>query len=394
MVPSATLRTAQSLYLGGLISYPRTSSQKLPASINYGEILKKLANKYNVKKLITRKIPVEGKKTDPAHPSIYPTGNFQILSGDEEKIYNLIVKRFLALFCEDAIIDNKRIKGKIDDLIFATSGSSIRKKAWMEIYPVKFNEREIPDFNGKSKILKTRTEEKQTKPPRRYSPASIISELEKKNLGTKATRSMILETLYDRNYIKERSIEATSLGISLIETIKKHSSIIADEELTRNFEKEMNSIQTLKKDFEKGEKKIIEKAKETIKKIISQFKSKENEIGKELLSANAELNKQRKEENKLVPCGVCGKGNLIINYSKKNKKHFIACDAYPNCKNTSSLPFGMIKKSGKNCEECEYPMLLRVMRGKRPWEFCFNPECVKNKERIEKYRKKIEEENN
>ena len=52
----------------------------------------------------------------------------------------------------------------------------------------------------------------------------------------------------------------------------------------------------------------------------------------------------------------------------------------------------MIKKSEKVCESCKWPMVMRVMRGKRPWEFCFNPECEKNKERIEEYRKKKEAE--
>ena len=71
--PSRTLQIAQSLYLGGLISYPRTSSQKLPSSIEYREILKKLSDLYKAGHLITRNKPVEGNKTDPAHPSIYPT---------------------------------------------------------------------------------------------------------------------------------------------------------------------------------------------------------------------------------------------------------------------------------------------------------------------------------
>ncbi|MBS3070932.1 DNA topoisomerase I [Candidatus Pacearchaeota archaeon] len=390
MTPSKTLQIAQSLYLSGLISYPRTSSQKLPASINYEEILNNLAKKYKVEKLITKNKPVEGNKTDPAHPSIYPTGNFQIVSGDDEKIYNLIVKRFLSLFCDDAIIENKKIRTEINSLHFSLSGSAIRKKGWMEIYPAKLQEKEIPDFNEKGEILDVKIEEKQTQPPKRYSPASIIAELEKRNLGTKATRSMILETLYNRNYIKEKSIEATPLGISLIDTLNKYSPIIIDEKLTKNFEKEMNLIQTLKKRFQEKEKEIISKAEESITKIISQFKKNEKDIGKELLDANIKLNEERKIENTLNICPICKKGNLIISYSKKNKKHFVACNAYPECKNTYSLPQGFIKKAEKNCEDCNFPMLMRIARGKRPWIFCFNVSCPSNKKRIEEYRKKHE----
>jgi len=387
--PSKTLKAAQSLYLAGLISYPRTSSQKIPESINYKEILQKLAKKYQFEKLIARDKPVQGKKSDSAHPAIYPTGNFQILSGDEEKIYDLIVKRFLALFCENAIIDSKTVKAEVDNLIFSAKGSEIRKKAWMEIYPSKLKETEIPNFKGKARIMNSRTEEKQTQPPKRYTPASIISELEKKNLGTKATRSMILETLYDRDYIKEKSIEATPLGISLISTLEKYSPIIINEELTRKFESEMESIQKAKRNYKERENKIIERAKETITKIAGDFKKHEEKIGEELLQANLEHFEKEREKNKLNRCPVCKKGYLGITYSKKNKRYFVACDAYPECKNTYTLPpNSSIKKTDKICEKCGFPLLMSLKKGKKPWIFCFNPECPTNQERIKRYKKK------
>lgn len=393
ITPSNTLRAAQSLYLAGLISYPRTSSQKLPKEIGYKEILKKLAKEYKVESLIKRKTPIEGKKSDPAHPSIYPTGNKQILSGNDEKIYNLIVKRFLSLFCEDAIIDNKTVKAEVDKLIFSTRGSAIRKKAWMEIYPSKMKEAEIPDMKGEVEIIDSKIEDKETQPPKRFSPASILSALEKKNLGTKATRASILETLYDRNYIKEKSIEATPLGMSLIATLEKYSPIIIDEELTRNFEKEMESITKAKKGFEEKEKKIIDKAKITITEIAEDFEKKETEIGKELLDANVKLRAQQKEENKLTKCPKCKEGNLAITYSPKNKRFFVACDAYPKCKTTYSLPpKGKIQKTTTECKECRFPMLMALNQGRKPWFFCFNNECPTNKKRIEEYNKKKEEE--
>ena len=413
ITPANTLKAAQSLYLGGLISYPRTSSQKLPSSINYEEILNSLAKEYKAEKLIKRKKPIEGKKSDPAHPSIYPTGNKQILTGDEEKIYDLIVRRFIALFCEDAIIDRKRISAKINDLTFSTNGSQIRKKAWMSVYLTKFKEMEIPDMEGKAEIIDTRTDQKETQPPKRYTPASIISELEKRNLGTKATRSAILETLYDRGYIKEKSIEATPLGMSLILTLEKYSPIIIDEELTRSFEKEMETIQKLKKDFESKEKIVIDKAKKTITDISKDFEKYENKIGQELIEANDELRKQQRIENTLMLCPVCKtrellekeqfliqkipkekqkfskKGNLIINYSKKTRRQFVACDSYPECKNTYSLPPNdTIQKTSKACEKCSFPLLMRISKGKRPWMFCFNPNCPTNKERLDSYQNK------
>lgn len=394
ITPSKTLEIAQSLYLAGLISYPRTSSQKLPISINYKEILKKLAKIYKVERFLTRKNPLEGKKSDPAHPSIYPTGDTKKLFESEKKVYDLIVKRFLSLFCEDAIIENKIIRANVEELIFTKKGSEIRKKAWMELYPTKIKEREIPDVNGEIKIIASRIEEKETQPPKRFSPASIISKLEKKNLGTKATRAAILETLYNRGYIKDQSIKATPLGISLIGTLEKHSPIIIDEELTKSFEKEMESIQKSKKNHKQKERKIIDKAKKTIIKISEQFKEKEKEIGKELLVANLKLREQQKQENILNVCPICKKGNLAITYSKKTRRHFVACDAYPKCKTTFSLPpNGSIKKTEVICEKCGFQKLMLLKKGRKPWVFCFNTQCPTNKERIEQYRKKQLENN-
>lgn len=413
--PAKTLEIAQSLYLTGLISYPRTSSQKLPPSINYKEIISKLAKEYKLKNLLTRTKPIEGNKSDPAHPSIYPTGNLENLSGDEQKIFDLIVRRFLCLFAEDAIIENKKIKltvnikemNKVDaniknslrvsglggggeagnTLIFVTKGFSIKKISWMDIYPKKIKEKELPDLNGEVKIKEARTEEKETMPPKRYTQASLISELEKRNLGTKATRAMILETLYDRSYIKDQSIKATPLGISLIQSLEKHSPIITDEALTKEFEKDMEIIQNSKKNYLEKETKIIEKAKKTIEKISEQFKKEEKEIGKDLLEAVEKLNSQTREANILNGCPECHHGNLTIVYSKKNKKYFIACTRYPECKKTYSLPpNGLMKRSKNICEKCGFRKVLSIRKGKKPWELCFNVSCPTNKERLEKYK--------
>ncbi|MEK6895554.1 MAG: DNA topoisomerase I [Nanoarchaeota archaeon] len=383
--PARTLQIAQSLYLSGLISYPRTSSQKLPAAIGYQEILEKVAKEFNATRFLKRKTPVEGPQSDPAHPSIYPTGNFQTLSGEDEKIYNLIAQRFLALFCEDAEIDNKNVKVRIENIegYFIAKGSEIRKKGWMEIYPIKMKEKEIPDLSGIVNIINSKIEEKETQPPKRFTPASIVTELEKRNLGTKATRASIVETLYDRGYIKEKSIEATPIGMALIETLEKHSPIIIDEELTRNFENEIEIITEENKkteELKKEENKILDEAKKTITKISEQFQKEEKEIGQELVQAQDDLREIEKEQNTIMKCPQCKEGNLTIRYSKNTRRYFVGCSNYPSCKATYSLPpNALIKNTGKTSEN-NLPLLLALRKGKRPWEFEFNPNWKKENE--------------
>ncbi len=393
--PSQTLSIAQKLYLDGLISYPRTSSQKIPDSIQPKKILKELEKQFpQLTKQATRSRPIEGKKSDPAHPSVFPTGEYKQLEGNDAKLYNLIVKRFISVFSPDLVTANKRItlttnkKDKENKPItFTASGLKIVEKGWTQIYPATLEEKDLEDLNGKVKIDEIKFLEKETQPPRRYTPTSLITILEKKNLGTKTTRSMIVETLFDRGYLDGKSIKATQLGMKLIEALEKYSPIIIDEALTRKMEEEMESIQTTKeKNLNEKEREIIHKAEHIITDISKDFKTKEKEIGKELLEAIQNQRKEEQNNNTLIKCPTCKQGSLRILYSKKNQKYFVACSAYPNCRQTYSLPpNALIKKSEKDCPICHYPKLLAIKKAKRPWEFCFNPECPEVKQRREEW---------
>jgi len=393
--PSETLKIAQQLYLDGIISYPRTSSQKIPPAIEPKKILKRLEKHFPQAKEAVREKPIEGKKSDPAHPSIFPTGEFKELDGKEKQLYELIVKRFISTFAKDAIIETKKItliptNTKEKDIKFVANGLQIKEKGWTKVYPTRLEEKELPDMNGKVKIDEIKFEEKETQPPKRYTPASLISTLEKKNLGTKATRSSIVDTLFERGYLDGKSIKATPLGLKLIETLEKDSPIIIDEKLTRQLEEEMDKIQKAKsipEELEKKEKEVISKAEKVITDIAKDFKAKEEEIGKGLLSGLQTLRDEQREANTLIQCPVCKKGNLRILFNKASHRYFVACSAYPECKTTYTLPpNALIRKSDKICEECKFPKLLAIRKGKRPWEFCFNKDCPIVKKQLEEWR--------
>ena len=378
ITPAQVLQLTQSLYLEGLISYPRTSSQKLPPTIGYDKILKRLSPE--LVRNISRKIPVEGNKSDPAHPSIYPTGESAELSGDLLKIYDLIVRRFVSCFCSDVLLETKSINVIVDGKKFSAKGLNIREKGWLKVYKAKIEEKTIPDLNGKIKVKEVKIDEKETQPPHRYSEASLVSELAKRNLGTKATRALIVETLYKRGYIIDKQIKATALGINVINVLEKYSPPILDEKLTRKFEKEMDAIQTSKKG-KSEEEKIIGEAKGILTKIAEQFTKNDEKIGQELLEAQKEKRANDKIVARMMQCPRCKEGFLVVRRNKKGQQ-FLACDKYPACTQTFSLPpYGLIKKTDKICE-CGFPMLMTIRKGKRPWEFCFNPNCLKRKEKV------------
>lgn len=375
--PKDTLAIAQDLYTSGYISYPRTSSNQLPTKIGYSKILSLLAQQPNYNKLCTQLLkkgklfPNNGKKTDPAHPAIYPTGITPQLEGKSVKIYDLIVRRFMATFGEDALRETMKINIDVNREIFVAKGTRTIDKGWFIYYAdyIRLEEEELPRVkeNDIVNIKKITLYGKETQPPKRYTPASIIKELEKRNLGTKATRAQIVDTLFQRYYVHNpTSIEATELGISMIETLEKYVPKIIDEALTRHFEEEMEEIREGKKKKEV----VLEEAKDAITKVIEDFKKHEKEVGKNLKEAHWQA---KDTINTIGKCPNCKEGDLMIRKGKFGS--FAACSNYPKCKTTISLPVGAnIKSADKNCEICGYPMVKEI-RKKSAKEFCLNPNC-------------------
>ncbi len=386
--PRKTNTLAQRLYESALISYPRTSSQKIPPSIGYKEILKQLSKQKSFQEhcqeLLSRsKIsPRQGKKTDPAHPAIYPTGSRPgKLAKDQWKLYDLVCRRFFSTFGKPAKRESMRIRILVEKQPFRCSGSRTTEENWMRFYGpyAKYKENVMPDLKEgmEVKVLKLRNKGKKTKPPRRFTQASLIREMEKRQLGTKATRASIVQTLYDRGYVRGKSLEATKLGMSVVDTLSKHCPGVVSEKLTAQFEKEMESIE--KEDTDREE--VLVKAKETLTEILENFKEKEQAIGKAL----AEASKETKARNKQVaPCPECGKMLKFVT-SKRTGKRFIGCNGYSDgCRYSAPLPQrGKLSVTRRECKACGMPMIKVYRKGKRPWTFCFNLECPKKKEEEE-----------
>jgi DNA topoisomerase-1 len=391
IVPKEALSIAQELYTAGFISYPRTSSQQLPPSLKYKKIMELIAKQVEYSSLAHELLkgkltPNEGKKTDPAHPAIYPTGEIKTLKDKSKKIYDLIVRRFLATFAPPA--KRKTITAEIDvnKEPFIAKGTITTIKGWHEYYSpyADFKDEEIPQLKEQQKLKdpKVTSEEKETQPPKRYTQASLLKELEKKNLGTKATRAAIIDALYQRNYIAEKTVEATQLGMATIDTLKKYCPEIIEENLTRHFEEEMELIREEKKEPTE----VLEEAKKELKRVLDDFKKNEKKIGEGLLEATRETNRIA---NTVGPCPKCKEGTLMIRRARKFKSFFVGCSAYPKCTNLYSLPSsGLIKTTDKVCEACKHPIVLVIRAGKRPWNFCINKVCPSKEEWLKKQEEK------
>lgn len=207
ITPRHSLGIAERLYLDALISYPRTLSQKLPASIGYRRVFEGLRSnpiyERHASSLLSlgRLRPNEGKKVDPAHPAVYPTGGLpqRTLEPRESKIFDLIVRRFMATFGAPASRETIRATITVDGLKFYLRGSRILATGWIDFYQpyAKFEEVDLPAVSEGDPVRfkSVKAVEKFSRPPPRYNPSSLLREMEANEIGTKATRAEIIETL-------------------------------------------------------------------------------------------------------------------------------------------------------------------------------------------------------
>ncbi len=380
--PSRTLAIAQSLYERSYISYPRTASQKLPYTLNLPKIISEIAKNPRYSDLAnilissSRFKPVEGGKEDEAHPSIFPTGVIPTkLTDEEQKLYDLIVKRFLSCFAEWATVERSSITLDANGELYGASGTVIKQKGWISFYEpyARMDENMLPDVKVGDKVKpeKLGIKELETKPPKRYTKASLIALLERKDLGTKATRAEIIDTLFKREYIKGAMIETTEFGLSVHNALNKYGEEILDEELTKNLESDIEKVAK----GEIKEEKVIDEGKEIIVKIIDKFKKNEKEIGGEL----KEGLKESESANAIGVCKKCG-GNLVVKMSKKGNR-FVGCSNWPNCTNSYPLPYGSnIVPTKKICPLCGTPIVKVFRRGKRVFEMDLDPNCESKKD--------------
>jgi len=406
--PKKTLEIAQRLYEKSYTSYPRTSSQKLPKNLNFRSIIQNLAKLSEYKPFahellgMGRLKPAEGKKEDPAHPAIYPTGELPKpgeLTKEERNIYDLIVRRFLGLFMEPAVREIMKVVINSNSHRFILSGTRTLKEGWLKVYGkyVKFDEVVLPAFREgePAKVLQIKREKKKTKPPARYSPAAVIKRMEDLRIGTKATRAQILETLYQRGYIEgKRKIKVTPLGTRVVEALEKNVPEIVSVELTRAFEEKMEDIMAGKA----GKEEVIEESRNQLIKILEVFKEKELAIGKMLLETTgtgvtASKDPLKVEKSKpqvsskdgenekaggrgrliLGKCPKCG-GDLVLRYNRKTGKRFVGCSNWPKCDVTYPiLQRGQVIPTGKTC--CNGAPVVRIREKGREYEICLDMKC-------------------
>lgn len=363
-----TLTYIQSLYEKKQVSYPRVDTTFLPNDVypKIAGILKGLRSyeeftstllQSKIKK--SKKVFDDSKVTD--HHAIIPTGEFNPnLSFNEKKVFDLIIRRFIAAFYPDCIVSNTTVLGEAAEIPFKATGKQIIEDGWRILFKKKEEDKDddeaaadkedqlMPDFvKGESGPHEPGVQEKSTQPPKPYTEATLLRAMEtagkqvddeelrdalKENgIGRPSTRANIIETLFKRKYIRRvrKNIEPTVTGIELIQTI--NNELLKSVELTGMWERKLRQI-------EHGEyqaKDFLVEMKEMVKSLVLEVRNEQiahaitiEQETEEKAAADGGKGKPKREKKakeakpaELV-CPKCKKGQILHGHSA------YGCSAY------------------------------------------------------------------
>jgi DNA topoisomerase-1 len=387
---------AESLYTAGFISYPRTGNQQYPASIDLKEILEKFAAPGSPFAADAQRIldagplhPTAGKKTDPAHPPIHPTAVAKAtdLGGPEWRVYELIVRRFFATLSDAAVVERVKASLDIAGEPFTANGQRLVEPGFLAVYPYSERKDVILPALAEGDAVQVRSADlaaKTTQPPSRLTQARLVQMMEELGLGTKATRGDIIQKLYDRDYVRNKTPEPTETGFAMIDALEKYGNLIAKPEMTSQLEEEMDKIADGALQLDD----VVGDSRQMLEAVLADLDANKDLIGQEIRKALMAKN----------TIGKCHKSGhpLVIRRSKAGKR-FAGCAGWPECDVTYPLPqFGKIVADNTTCPclgcaahegPCGAPV-IRVMNNPRrpPWVTCLTINCRGAEEREEKLR--------
>ena len=371
---SKTMQIAQQLYEGinlkgigarGLVTYIRTdsvrvSSQAIAAASSY------IADKYGEAYVGNNVFSNKNKAMQDAHEAIRPSDVTlepslikDSLTQDQYKLYDLIWKRFVASRMAAAEFDTMQVLINNGRYQFKANGAHMTFDGWKKVYKTsnpegevnvpKLEEGQVLDLE---KLIK---EQKFTQPPARYTEASLVKEMEDKNIGRPSTYASIISVLVNRKYIKrvKKALEPTKLGFDVIGILQVYFSDIVDVKFTGEMEDNLDSIELGEKDW---------------KTVIADFY---RGFSEELKAADKEVERIEKEvvlSDEV--CEICGKPMAI---KEGRFGRFLACTGYPECKNTKPI----VKSTGVRCPKCGRDIIEKKGRktGKLFYGCSGYPEC-------------------
>ncbi len=361
-----TMSLAQKLYEEGLITYHRTDSLNLSDMSLFAAkkfIVENLGQKYWAGKIVKYKTKSAGAQE--AHEAIRPTyadKTPKSLKTDPRqlKLYTLVWERFVACQMAPAVFDSVSADIKAEKYMFRANGQTLKFDGFLKIYPIKFEEKELPNLekNDILELIKLNSLQHFTEPPARYTEASLIKTLEKFGIGRPSTYAPTLSTIQERNYVQkndQKKFAPTEIGTTVNDVLVQHFPEIVDIDFTAKMEKELDEVaegkdtwQKTCKDFYKPFSKNLEQKYKEVKKsdLVKETDKTCPKCGSPLLDRMGKFgrfyacskfpeckyteSKKTEAKNLGVKCPKCGQGEIVERRTKRGKI-FYGCSTFPKC---------------------------------------------------------------
>lgn len=365
-----TMMLAQQLYEQGFITYMRTDSLNLSdkfLSDAKDYLQTELGKEYALTK--ARKFKTKSKGAQEAHEAIRPTEASvtpealpKTLNERQVKLYRLIWQRSISSQMTEAIMSQTAIDIEASDTVytFRANGQTMEFDGYLKIYPEKSKELELPKVKEGEELDLVSLDKEQhfTKPPARYSDAGIVKIMEKHGIGRPSTYAPTLATVIARNYVQRddnKKLYPTDIAFVVVDLLVNHFPKVIDYEFTAEMENNLDSIA-------EGDKEWQPVIKDFYEPFHTNLETKYTQVNKEDIMP---------EESSDVKCDKCG-AKMLIKTGRFGK--FLACSAYPECKNIKGMEKDgspEAKEKDKEtkaleekykhevCDKCESPMAIK-----------------------------------
>ena len=369
-----TMMVAQQLYEGveikgmgtvGLVTYIRTDSVRISqearaAARSYIE--KNFGKQYAADNIYTNKkkdIQDAHEAIRPSRIDIDPEAIKDSLTKDQYSLYKLIWSRFLSSQMAAAVFDGMQVTIENGPYNLKASGSKLIFDGYQKVYSPNFDEDKdklLPELTEgeELKAEDITSEQKFTEPPSRFTEASLVKDLEEKNIGRPSTYAPIIATLLDRKYIKreKKTLLPTDLGFLVTELMEQYFTEIVDAGFTAEMEDKLDDIEA--KDL-------------NWKQVVREFYGP---LKEELEAADKAIEKVKLEDTLSGDiCELCGRPMAI---KTGRFGEFLACTGYPECKNTKAI----VKSINVKCPDCGGDIVAKRGRSGKIFYGCSNyPDC-------------------
>src|SRR3954471_16950118 len=395
ITPAQAMRIAEDLYMDGFISYPRTDNTVYPPSLNTRELVTSLVRipDFSAAAALLDKpqlTATRGKKETTDHPPIHPAQAVypNALEGPKRRVYELVVRRFLATFSDPMITESTRADIEAGSERYFVRGSVVVDPGYAAIYTyARSSDEEIPKLEQGQELPLEGDPwmvDKETQPPSRISQGKLIELMEEQGLGTKATRADIIQKLYDRGYVFNNPPEPSETGIAMYRAFNSYVPRMATPEMTAELEQDMDQIAAGKTSKDE----VLKVSREMLHSTTTDLEEKREDFAKEIWAG-------MDEDKFLGPCKVCeeagrkhedGSPNRLRIIELKGGKRMYGCEGWDrehpdspdSCPVSGPLPGRGydLWRIEERCSICgEMPRLtVKGFRG-RPWKLCLNEDC-------------------